>query len=582
MHIARKLWIIAPTLLAFSGTAQAQCTPEGNARLNAAGRRELAAAARIRAGDCSAVADWRRALAAQHAILRRSQQQTYPYTCNVTIKYPSPPPCKSTDTAKKAEAKKQAAKAEPASPPAAAAKAAGTASNPAAKPASCSDITGTNSSAQSATHCKDADRALYAARQIRQNNPQLAAAEYKKAAAAAQRAGDSNLELSILREMTEAAGTIIAAVPPGAAATSGTTVTPTVPAQPAVNAVPRMWDGTWEKCETANKLERATAGWYDMCMKPALPPKRESEHRPSPDPLELHKQARQACGSYTAKTQRCFSEFKLKVILEKNGWMREACEKWAQGSGLRRRLREQMGMGADRQKFLECVDNAYLYGDLDGSANPNRPTESLRDQMKKAMAAKAAQAGAAQPPAAQPANSAGLPSGPCQRGYGVKPLPNAFGAWGCQPLGLLMLDSSRPRLDPKEEAERIEDVEERIDEAVANAVASAVAVLGPAMPASEREVCLAASLAAVRSVLKGGAPDVPEQCRTMANMARAHLALYANAHVDNSNTEMEDLLASFSGDLGAPAPGMTGLTPDERLQRIGECLLRGGTAESCN
>jgi hypothetical protein len=45
---------------------------------------------------------------------------------------------------------------------------------------------------------------------------------------------------------------------------------------------------------------------------------------------------------------------------------------------------------------------------------------------------------------------------------------------------------------------------------------------------------------------------------------------------------MEDLLASFRSDLGAALPGMTGLTPDENVRRTGECLLRGGSAESCN
>jgi hypothetical protein len=72
--------------------------------------------------------------------------------------------------------------------------------NDMAKSASCSDITGTSSTAPAATHCKDANRALHAARVTREKYPAVSTDEYKKAAAAARRAGDTKLELSILRE----------------------------------------------------------------------------------------------------------------------------------------------------------------------------------------------------------------------------------------------------------------------------------------------------------------------------------------------------------------------------------------------
>jgi hypothetical protein len=72
------------------------------------------------------------------------------------------------------------------------------------KSASCSDITGTNdtSTAPTAQQCKDANTALHAARVTREKYPVYVDDQYKNAAAAARAAGDTQLELSILREAT--------------------------------------------------------------------------------------------------------------------------------------------------------------------------------------------------------------------------------------------------------------------------------------------------------------------------------------------------------------------------------------------
>jgi hypothetical protein len=51
--------------------------------------------------------------------------------------------------------------------------------------------------------CDEADFALQAARTVREKYPQLAADQYKQAAAAARRVGDNALELTILREAAE-------------------------------------------------------------------------------------------------------------------------------------------------------------------------------------------------------------------------------------------------------------------------------------------------------------------------------------------------------------------------------------------
>jgi hypothetical protein len=68
------------------------------------------------------------------------------------------------------------------------------------KSASCSDITGTNSTAPAATDCKDAIADRDVARANRKKDPELSKFGYRKAAEAARRSGDTDLELSILRE----------------------------------------------------------------------------------------------------------------------------------------------------------------------------------------------------------------------------------------------------------------------------------------------------------------------------------------------------------------------------------------------
>ena len=64
--------------------------------------------------------------------------------------------------------------------------------------ASCSDITGTNSTAPAATHCKDAARALHAARVTRKAYPAYADEQYQKAAAAYHAAGDTMQQQAVL------------------------------------------------------------------------------------------------------------------------------------------------------------------------------------------------------------------------------------------------------------------------------------------------------------------------------------------------------------------------------------------------
>jgi hypothetical protein len=97
----RKFPIALTALFMFGGAAHAQCTPEGMARFNANGAQLDAVAARIKAGDCSLIPEWKRLFAVRHAIQHRSQLQTTPYTCRVDIKSPPVPHC-GTETAKAA------------------------------------------------------------------------------------------------------------------------------------------------------------------------------------------------------------------------------------------------------------------------------------------------------------------------------------------------------------------------------------------------------------------------------------------------------------------------------------------------
>lgn len=445
------------------------------------------------------------------------------------------------------------------------------------KSSSCSDITGTSSKAPAVTHCRDADRSLYAARQMRQSNPQGAEAEYKKAASAARRAGDSNLELAILRETLERAPAIVAAAPSQPSAQ-------TAPPQPDAGRLRPIWDGTKEKCETANDLERGTAGWYVMCVEPKAPQSQESGHRPNPDPLELQKDARQACGSYSSETQQCFSSFKLKVILERNPTLSETCRRaTAEKGGLRRELLAKLGRSeTDTQaKFLDCVDNVYLYGDPNVSSN--KPKVSVRDLLRERMRIpdraprEESRSSVVRP---QP-RFCSAPGQCCSVGQGMKPTPGAFGAWSCQPLGASILNKARPSLNAGEQTELFDDFEERVNDTVANAVAAALQAYGATMSETDRSLCTSTAIKAAHSMIKGGVTPVAAQCRSMAHAARAAVVFYADAHISNVNPAMEDLLAGFASDLGAPLPGMVGLTPDEGARRDGACL-RGESTESCN
>lgn len=119
------------------------------------------------------------------------------------------------------------------------------------------------------------------------------------------------------------------------------------------------------------------------------------------------------------------------------------------------------------------------------------------------------------------------------------------------------------------EAAAIEAFEQEIDEVVAVAVAAAFDAVGAQLSVEDQNVCLGASFAAVRSVLKGGTAQVPEKCRPMANAGRAALTHYAGTHIKALNPGVEELLSQLtareptsggpnSGAVGGPKPDSQG------------------------
>jgi hypothetical protein len=81
-------------------------------------------------------------------------------------------------------------------------------------------------------------------------------------------------------------------------------------------------------------------------------------------------------------------------------------------------------------------------------------------------------------------------------------------------------------------------------------VAVAFETAGAQLTVEDQKACLMVAFDDVRSVLKGGTPDVPEKCRPVANAGRAALARYARAHVRVLNPGLEELLSQ----LDTPRP----------------------------
>ena len=461
------------------------------------------------------------------------------------------------------------------------------------KSASCSDITGTNSTAPAANDCKDADRSLYAARGARQSAPNVAAQEYKKAAAAARRAGDSDLELSILREATSSEINI-ASAPSAPAETpstspraiSGASSPESAPASG--GSIPKHWQGTSqpEDCSAANDLEIQTAAYFDTCQSPVAP-ETPARYLPPIDPHKvpddvyqsLKKQCDSAFATDDNQQQRCLIDAALNwrakskcQSLTADPRQERKCIKnekiiilWAEDPDL-----EARGCGNPANSTSErnlCIDVTYLYGpddetNLEAAADAwtqrkDKPVERLADYL----------AGRWETPVSDKR---------CFSGKGVKPDVGGFGSWSCQPLdGIYTAPDGRTITVGSTEAVAAEQaIERRINQISALTTIAATKGTGASRPTPSSEACMKASFVQVHGVLKGGSPAAAPGCGAMVKAARAELAFYVSAHIDTGEPGVEELLAYLST--------RNLIAGGTRNERQADCVRRGGIAASCS
>jgi hypothetical protein len=436
---------------------------------------------------------------------------------------------------------------------------------------SCSDITGTSSggAAPDKRRCKAGHAATNDARTAARNDPAKAKTYYREAAELYVVAGDFSMASAALQELAAlSAGRSVP--PPAASAEAG--------ARPF-----KLWVPTQENpdCESANASERATAAWYVTCVEPVLP-KATPRYQHPIDPQTLFLKAKAACGSASRENYDCYVDAKTKYILENDPRIRAQCESDAAAAMKRNALREDMaaklGITLDpvalrKNALISCVDSEYLYG-------PDGPP-SLRDTMKarikrEGFGAAASDYKTREPPPAAAAHcrpGAGWAPYPCcQPGFGMKPTPGGFGSWSCQKLGNFNMGTAKD----------LEDAERRVDDVAMLAVAATDRNLSKQLDEPVRDKCAGPVSAAVRSVMKGGVPIVPDRCQAFADAARSELAYYASRHIEHGSADIEELLAYLPrGNLGAPQPGVQDLTADQRMVREAECMARGGSPENC-
>ena len=352
---------------------------------------------------------------------------------------------------------------------------------------------------------------------------------------------------------------------------------PPAPLTSQSSALPRHWQGTADlaDCAAANSLERGTAAWYDMCV-PAGPPKSATGYVPHIPPQTLLARAKQTCGSPSRETYQCFVDAKVKILLAEDATIRTLClsKTEEKPSALREQLRAGLGSSkpANRENkaLNECVDNAYVYG-------PKGPP-SLSERLWKIIGEKdkadTSDIGGDGTTSGGQSSDTSFPPTHCPPGQGMQSTPGAFGARSCQQLVTVQDNRNvNPQLTNRPGTpDPVQAFEDRVRKVASSAVAAVADAAGAPLSATDRSLCIEASFAAVLSVLKGGAAQVPEKCRPMANAARAELAYYAYAHVDSTNPAVEELLLYLnmrdensgglkSGTLGNPLPGFEGLKP---------------------
>lgn len=331
------------------------------------------------------------------------------------------------------------------------------------------------------------------------------------------------------------------------------------PPDAAPSTARRPWNGEKDDCGNAGQLEKNTAAYFNMCG-PKAPEKKAASYTPSIEPQTLTLRAKQSCAGLMGVDERtCVLKNKLAILLREDPAVREKCT------------------ALEGKTLLRCVDETYLYG-------PSGPTGAELKAVLLGTLATLPDGRPAVPQEKSPAVvAASAPPSECGPGFGMKPTAGAFGAWSCQRLGVLFfapdrktpIDSGSP-----EGAESVRQFEERINEVAALAAAHAVREVGGTLSDNDRKTCTAASYAAARGVLKGGSPDVPALCRSMALAAQAALAYYADAQNFESNPGVEDLLTAYIDGANATAvdekkPALIGLEPTKEQRQQSDCMLRG-------
>jgi hypothetical protein len=598
------LWpIVVPAFLIFSGVANAQCTPAGMARFNAIDAQLNAVKAQIRTGNCSLIPKWKALLAAEHAILHRSQRQTVPYTCHVTIKYPPVPNC-ATRTAQTPPHKKSTATAQP-SPPV-------VAPHPATSPvtqqaASCSTITGLGGDSPAAANCNTGNSLLAAARATRAQDPQTAAEKYRQAADAYRQAGDIELANKVLQEaLSLVASRTNPPPPPGASQESRAPVAPPVaspnpnptapPSEQATlpgnrpNASPAASGGHWmgtsdpADCANANSVERTGAAWGSTCTSnlAAVCNIVRQNGYDTQDLADTHV-GRGAywvdiCpngGTATAKDQApdlvcppgqsansmscapkttpniTFDALNTQALAacpadtDKTPEQRRSCMAEAKLAYLLANapnVRASCAGLTDHATQLLCADSVYLHG-------PSAPLGSgvrvaMRADMKKAVNDLPAWVRELTPRPQHPWEQ--LPN-PCPDGQAVRPTPGGFGAWSCQPLVPLAQLGDKPdaparTADINETADQVEANMQNVAGLIASAVAPRV---GARLAPQERAICLAVAYRAVLAMMKGGAVPIPPMCNAVVRAARTEFASFAHNEFYTGSRGLDGLLAAL-------------------------------------
>jgi hypothetical protein len=498
-------------------------------------------------------------------------------------------------------------------------------------PVSCSDITGTGSSAPAIANCKTGDTALAAATRLRQQNPAAARVKYQEASDAYRRAGDHRKANAMLKE----AEVIIAALNPApppvgpqapsrppANASGASQMPPTAPppAGPQANGAPNAtpyadpnpnaihWHHTSDPadCANANSVEHSSAEWGYMCVPDAngltgdaaaqaakaaaqsgsttnivcptgAPGQTDSDCHPLTSAItfgELNAQALAACPNPDLDARRtCIADAKLFILLGYDPTVRARCI-----------------AVADHRKQLACANMVYLYGPTASA------TDDLRERMRAMLRPSAAVANlpdwVTTPPAPPEVPRDQVPN-PCPPGQGGQPVPGGFGKWACLALPSFVLLQDKPDAPSVPGADASAEAPESIPQFenaakdVAALIATAVAPrAGARLAEKDRTMCTTVAGAAVLAMMKGGRASVPPICLRVVAAARAEFGSLARNGFYSGSRGLDTMLAvlgtyyqnardAFGADLGAPQPGMTGLKPlaqDQQSQRASDCV----------